>query len=192
MIMTQLFRPAISLVVLFTLVLGLGYPLAVTGIAQLAFSARADGSVVRIDGKLVGAELIGQNFASDRYFWPRPSATSDQPYNAGASTGTNLGPTSAKLKGMVETEIARLRASGLTGGLPTDAATYSGSGLDPHISPQFAAAQIDRVARARGLAVADVRRLVESRTEGRMFGLLGEPRVNVLGLNMALDAMTAG
>lgn len=190
--MSQIFRPAISLMVFFTLLLGLGYPLAMTGIAQLAFAARADGSPILVGGKLVGSELIGQNFASERYFWPRPSATADQPYNAGASTGTNLGPTSDKLKGMIKTEIDRIRASGVTGDVPADAATYSGSGLDPHISPEFAATQIARVAKARGLSDANVKRLVEAETQGRMYGLFGEPRVNVLALNMALDAMKAG
>jgi potassium-transporting ATPase KdpC subunit len=191
MIMTQILRPAISLVVLFTLVLGLGYPLAMTGIAQAVFASRADGSPILADGKIIGSELIGQNFAADRYFWPRPSATSDQPYNAGASTGTNLGPTSAKLKDMVETEVARLRTSGLNRELPADAATYSGSGLDPDISPAFAMAQIARVARAKGLPETDLTRLVESQTRGRTLGLFGEPRVNVLVLNMALDAVKA-
>lgn len=192
MIMTQIFRPAISLMAFFTLILGLGYPLAMTGIAQLAFSWRAQGSAVLVDGKLSGSALIGQNFASDRYFWPRPSATSDQPYNAGASTGTNLGPTSDKLKGMVRTEIERLRASGITGDLPADAATFSGSGLDPHVTPEFATAQVARIAKARGLSETDVTRLVEARTEGRTYGLFGEPRVNLLALNMALDALKAG
>jgi len=192
MIMTQIIRPTITLVVLFTLILGLGYPLAMTGIAQLAFASRADGSPILVDGKIVGSELIGQMFASDRYFWPRPSATADQPYNAGASTGTNLGPTSDKLKGMIKTEIDRIKASGVTGDVPADAATYSGSGLDPHISPEFAHAQVARVAKARGLPEAEVEHLVEVQVEGRLLGLFGEPRVNVLALNMALDAMKAG
>lgn len=190
--MTQIFRPAITLMVFFTLFLGLGYPLAMTGIARLAFSSRADGSPVVVGGKIVGSDLIGQNFASERYFWPRPSATADQPYNGGASTGTNLGPTSDKLKGMVKTEVDRIKASGVTGNVPADAATYSGSGLDPHISPEFARMQIARVAKARNLPEADVRQLVEAHTQGRTFGLFGEPRVNVLALNMALDAMKAG
>jgi len=188
--MTQILRPAITMVALFTLLLGLGYPLAMTGIAQAAFSWQANGSRIVVDGKLVGSDLIGQNFASDRYFWPRPSATADQPYNGGASSGTNLGPTSAKLKGMVETEIARLRASGLTD-VPADAATFSGSGLDPHISPEFAAAQIARIAKVRNLSEADVAKVVEAATEGRAFGVFGEPRVNVLALNMGLDAIKA-
>lgn len=192
MIMTQIIRPTITLVVVFTLILGLGYPLAMTGIAQLAFASRADGSPILVDGKIVGSELIGQMFASDRYFWPRPSATADQPYNAGASTGTNLGPTSDKLKGMIKTEIDRIKASGVTGDVPADAATYSGSGLDPHISPEFARAQVARVAKARGLPEAEVEHLVEVQVEGRLLGLFGEPRVNVLALNMALDAMKAG
>ena len=186
--MTQILRPAITMVALFTLLLGLGYPLAMTGIAQAALGWQANGSRIVVDGKLVGSDLIGQNFASDRYFWPRPSATAEQPYNGGASSGTNLGPTSAKLKGMVETEIARLKASGLTD-VPADAATFSGSGLDPHISPAFAAAQVARVAKARGVTEADVATAVQAATEGRAFGLSGEPRVNVLRLNMALDAI---
>lgn len=186
--MTQILRPAITMVALFTLLLGLGYPLAMTGIAQAAFGWQANGSRIVVDGKLVGSDLIGQNFASDRYFWPRPSATAEQPYNGGASSGTNLGPTSAKLKAMVETEIARLKASGLTD-VPADAATFSGSGLDPHISPAFAGAQVARVAKARGLTEADVAKAMQAVTEGREFGLSGEPRVNVLRLNMALDAI---
>lgn len=189
--MTQILRPAITMMVLFTLLLGLGYPLAMTGIAQAAFGWQANGSRIVVDGKLVGSDLIGQNFASDRYFWPRPSATADQPYNGGASSGTNLGPTSAKLRGLVETEIARLKASGLKD-VPADAATFSGSGLDPHISPEFAAAQVARVAKARSLAEADVAKAVQVATEGREFGVFGEPKVNVLRLNMALDALRVG
>jgi K+-transporting ATPase ATPase C chain len=192
MIMTQILRPAISLVVLFTLILGLGYPLAMTGIAQIAFTSKADGSLMRVGDKIIGSELIGQMFASDRYFWPRPSATSDQPYNAGASSGTNLGPTSDKLKGMIKTEIDRIRASGVAGEVPADAATYSGSGLDPHISPEFALAQAARVAKARNLSEAEVKQLVEATMQSPLLGIFGEPRVNVLALNMALDAMKAG
>jgi K+-transporting ATPase ATPase C chain len=191
MIMTQIFRPAVTLMALFTLILGLGYPLAMTGIAQLAFAAQANGSRIIEGDKLVGSALIGQSFASERYFWPRPSATADQPYNAGASTGTNLGPTSEKLKGMVQTEIDRIKASGITK-VSADAATYSGSGLDPHISPDYAVAQIARVAKARGLPETDVAKLVEAKTQGRTVGIFGEPRVNVLALNMALDALKAG
>jgi K+-transporting ATPase ATPase C chain len=163
-----------------------------TGIAQIALAHRADGSPIIVGGKVVGSELIGQNFTSDRYFWPRPSATADQPYNGGASTGTNLGPTSAKLKGMVEREIARLQAAGLTDEVPADAATYSGSGLDPDISPEFAIAQVARIATARSLPAVEVARLVQSQTKARTLGLFGEPRVNVLTLNMALDALKAG
>ena len=188
--MTQILRPAITLMALFTLLLGLGYPLAITGIAQTTLGWQANGSRIEVDGKLVGSDLIGQNFASDRYFWPRPSATADQPYNGGASTGTNLGPTSAKLKDLVETEIARLKASGVTD-VPADAGTFSGSGLDPHISPAFAAAQIARVAKARNLPEAEVAKVVQSATRGRDLGVFGEPRVNVLVLNMGLDAVRA-
>lgn len=192
MIMTQILRPAVTLMVLFTLILGLGYPLAMTGIAQVAFTSKADGSPILAGDKIVGSDLIGQNFASERYFWPRPSATAEQPYNAGASTGTNLGPTSDKLKGMIKAEIDRIKASGVTGEVPADAATYSGSGLDPHISPEFARAQVARIAKARGLSEADVAKLVEAQREGPALGIFGESRVNVLALNMALDALKAG
>ena len=167
--------------------LGLCYPLAVTGIAKATMPRQAEGSLIESGGTVIGSTLIGQAFASDRYFWPRPSATASSPYNAGASSGTNLGPTSAKLKAAVEAEVKRLQDTGIAGDLPADAVTASGSGLDPHISPAYARAQVARVAKARGLDPQAVAALVETSIEERMFGLIGEPRVNVLGLNMALD-----
>ncbi len=181
-------RPALVLTAIFIALTGLAYPLAVTGIAQIVFPAQANGSLVRKGDVVVGSGLIGQNFASDRYFWPRPSVTADAPYNAAASTGSNLGPTSAALVERVKGDIARLRASGIAAP-SADAATASGSGLDPHISPAFARAQAARVAAARGLAEKDVAALVERITEGRLLGIVGEPRVNVLEINLALDAL---
>ncbi|MBX9456866.1 MAG: potassium-transporting ATPase subunit KdpC [Rhizobium sp.] len=186
--MTQILRPAISLMVLFTLLLGLGYPLAITGIAQLAFPFQANGSLVRNGDRVIGSELIGQTSASDTYFWPRPSATGDSPYNAGASSGTNLGPTSAKLKSMVAAEVEKLRNSGIRTPVPADAATYSGSGLDPHISPDYARLQIPRIAKARGIPEARLNDILGRHIEGPSLGFIGEPRVNVLLLNLALDS----
>jgi K+-transporting ATPase ATPase C chain len=190
--MTQILRPAISLMVLFTALLGLAYPLAITGIAQLAFPFQANGSLVRKGDAVMGSELVGQNFSSESFFWPRPSATAEASYNAGASSGTNLGSTSAKLKSMVETEIERLEKSGIQVPIPADAATYSGSGLDPQISPDYARLQIPRIARARGLAEARLNDLLDRHIEGRTLGFMGEPRVNVLLLNLALDAELPG
>lgn len=190
--MTQILRPAISLVALFTVFLGLGYPLAITVIAQLAFPFQANGSLVRKGDTVTGSELVGQNFSSEGYFWPRPSATVEAPYNAGASSGTNLGTTSAKLRSMVETEIERLEKSGIPVPVPADAATYSGSGLDPHISPDYARRQVSRIAKARGLPEARLNHLLDRHIEGRSVGFMGEPRVNVLSLNLALDAEQPG
>jgi K+-transporting ATPase ATPase C chain len=181
-------RPAITLVLALTALLGLGYPLAVTGAAQAVMPSAANGSLIERNGAVVGSALIGQAFATDRYFWPRPSATGPDAYNAAASSGSNLGTTSAKLKERVEADIARLKQAGIATPIPADAVTTSGSGLDPHISPPFARAQIARVAKARGLSETDVANLVENRIEGRLFGIIGEPRVNVLQLNLALDA----
>ena len=182
-------RPALTLVVIMTLLTGLAYPLAISGIAQAVMPGQANGSLIERDGKVIGSALIGQNFTSDRYFWPRPSATGPDPYNAAASSGSNLGTTSAKLKQRVTVDVARLTATGIAQPVPGDAVTSSGSGLDPHISPAFAEAQIARVAQARGLQPTAVAALVAQHTENPDFGVIGEARVDVLGLNLALDAL---
>lgn len=187
--MTQVLRPALTLLVLLTLLLGLGYPLGMTAIATVAMPYQAEGSLIRNGDTVVGSTLIGQAFTSDRYFWPRPSATAEHAYNAAASSGTNLGPTSEKLRSMVEAEIVRLKSAGINGTIPADAATASGSGLDPHISPDYARLQIARVAMARQIQQADIEALVAQATEKPFLGLIGEPRVNVLALNLALDSL---
>jgi K+-transporting ATPase ATPase C chain len=181
-------RPAITLTLLMTLLTGIAYPLAVTGIAQATMPSQAGGSLIRKGDIVIGSSLIGQDFSSDRYFWPRPSATGDAPYNAASSSGSNLGPTSQKLKDRVIADVERLRMAGLSSAIPADAVTTSGSGLDPDISPDYAMLQVPRVARARGLGEDSVTRLVSETTETQLLGLIGEPRVNVLGLNLALDA----
>jgi K+-transporting ATPase ATPase C chain len=182
-------RPAVTLVVVMTAVTGIAYPLAITGIAQAVMPAAANGSLIEKDGAVLGSALIGQSFTSERYFWSRPSATSPDPYNAAASSGSNLGTTSVKLRDRVAGDLEKLTATGMAGPVAGDAVTTSGSGLDPHISLDFARAQVARVARVRGLGEAEVANLVERLTQGRALALIGEPRINVLQLNMALDAL---
>ncbi|OYY75459.1 MAG: potassium-transporting ATPase subunit C [Gammaproteobacteria bacterium 28-57-27] len=185
-------RPALSMFAMFTLITGLAYPLLVTGISQLAFPHQANGSLIMRDGKPLGSELIGQNFSDPQYFWGRPSATASVPYNAAASSGSNLGPLNPALKEAVEGRIKALRDAdpANTAPIPVDLVTASASGLDPHISPAAAQWQLARVARVRGLSEAEVDKLIDAHTEKRQWGFLGESRVNVLALNMALDQVT--
>ena len=188
--MTSLLRPALVLLVGLTVITGVAYPLLVTGAAQAVFPRQANGSIVESGGKPVGSSLLGQSFVEPRYFWSRPSATSPDPYNGTASGGSNQGPTNPALTDAAKKRIAALQAAdpGNTAPVPVELVTASGSGLDPEISPAAARYQVARVARARGLDPAAVQALVEAHTEGRQFGVLGEPRVNVLELNLALDA----
>ena len=184
-------RPAIVSLAIFTLLTGILYPLAVTGIAQLAFPYQANGSLIEKDAQALGSELIGQPFDDPSYFWGRLSATSHFSYNAAASSGSNLGPTNPDLTAAVQVRIAALEAANPSNTLPipVDLVTASGSGLDPHISIAAALYQVPRVAKARGFSEETVRALVDQNTQGRLFGFLGEPRVNVLLLNLALDGI---
>jgi potassium-transporting ATPase KdpC subunit len=188
--MSKLLRQSFVLLLLMTVITGVLYPLAATGLAQLIFPQQASGSLIVRNGKPVGSVLIGQSFTDPKYFWGRPSATAPNAYNAGASSGSNLGPTNPALTEAVKQRIAALRAAdpGNQALVPVDLVTASGSGLDPEISPAAVQYQLARVARVRGLDPARVQALVNACTRGRQFGLLGEPRVNVLQLNLALDA----
>lgn len=189
--MKTILRPALVLFLVLTLVTGVAYPLVVTGVAQSLFPAQAGGSLIVRDGKLVGSTLIGQNFSDPKHFWGRPSATGPMPYNAAASSGSNQGPLNPALTDAVKGRIEALRAAdpGNTAAVPVDLVTASASGLDPHISPAAARYQVARVARARGLAPDKVQSLVDQQTEKPLAGLLGEQQVNVLRLNLALEAL---
>lgn len=188
--MLQSIRPALVMMVLFTILTGLAYPLAITGIGQLAFPTQANGSLITRDNVVVGSTLIGQNFAAPSYFWPRPSAAGNG-YDAANSSGSNLGPTSQKLMDRISGTAATLETSGVARPIPGDAATASGSGLDPDISLDYARAQVARIATARSLPTEQVEALLLAQTEGPLLGILGETRVNVLKLNLALDALAA-
>jgi potassium-transporting ATPase KdpC subunit len=192
-------RPAIVILVLLTAITGLAYPLAMTAIAGVIFPKQAEGSVIERDGKVIGSALVGQEFKDDKYFHGRPSATSTAdpadstktvpaPYNAANSSGSNLGPTSKALNDRIKEDLDRLKAENPSAQVPVDLVTTSGSGLDPDISPEGALFQVPRVAKARNMPEDRVRQLVTENTAGRLGGLLGEPRVNVLALNLALDA----
>ncbi len=190
--MKSLLRSAISLFVLLSIVTGIVYPFVVTGIAKAVFPEQAKGSLILKDGKAIGSALIGQNFTDPKYFWGRPSATGPYPYNAAASGGSNLGPLNPALVDAVEARIGALKAAdpGNAKPVPADLVTASASGLDPHISPDAAEYQAARVAKARGLPLEKVAALIERNTEARQWGLFGEPRINVLKLNLALDNET--
>ena len=188
--MLQLSLQSIRVLIAFTVIVGVAYPLIVTGVSQVVFRDQANGSLIVKDGKVLGSRLIGQPFSDPKYFWSRGSGTSPMPYNGGSSSGTNLGPTNPALKEAVEGRIKALKDAGPVpaGAVPADLATASGSGLDPHISPAAAEYQVPRIAKVRGISGDKLRELVAKHTEGRQLGVLGEPRVNVLELNLALDS----
>jgi potassium-transporting ATPase KdpC subunit len=189
--MNRLIRNAISMLLVMTVITGLVYPLVATGVAQVLFPHQANGSLIMRDGKPIGSELIGQTFDDPKYFWGRPSATTPQPYNGTASNGSNQGPTNPALHDAVQQRIDALHKAdpGNNAPVPADLVTASGSGLDPEISPAAAQYQIARVARVRNLSTDQLQQLVAQYTQGRQLGLLGEPRVNVLALNLALDKL---
>ena len=191
--MLQQLAPALRMTVLLTILTGLIYPVAVTGVSQLLFKNTANGSLIVQNGQVIGSSLLGQNFTKPEYFHPRPSAAGNDGYDPTASTGSNLGPTSQKLYDRVKASADQFRKENpeYTGAIPADALTASGSGLDPDISPANAYAQIARVAKARGASVSTIEGLVASNTQGRDLGFLGEPRVNVLKLNLELDRQFA-
>jgi len=187
----RLIRPAVSLLALMTILLGIVYPLVITGVAKVAFSRQAEGSLIYQNGKLIGSTLIGQSFSDPKYFWGRPSATSPQPYNGLASSGSNLGPLNPALLDAVKANVKALHDADPDNRqpVPVDLVTASASGLDPEITPAGAHYQAARVARARNLPLAQVEALIKTHERGRLFGLIGERRVNVLNLNLALDRM---
>jgi K+-transporting ATPase ATPase C chain len=188
--MVKMLKSTLLLFLMLTLITGVAYPLVVTGVASLTMPGKASGSVITREGKAMGSALLGQSFSDPGHFWSRPSATGPQPYNGAASSGSNLSPTNPALIDALQARVNALREAdpGNNAAVPIDLVTASGSGLDPHISPAAALYQVPRVARVRGLNEAELSELVKANTESRTFGLLGEPRVNVLKLNLALDA----